>query len=168
MFWILPGLFPVEQLHSSLLLIEGDAGVLWELCWKGRPPKHGRSSHNFSSTVWMPTVDPNPLEWSSDLWTSYEMQSDLLFCTATLRLQEPVPTGKCIVWPVNAISSAILLNIALGVFFFLCYNFIVKYSALPVPGIQETFVRLTEVFFFWNLSAVLPEEGALEKRGHTC
>lgn len=109
MFYILAGSFQFQQLRPpSLLLIEGDVGVLWELCWKGNPLVRGSShargiSGRWESTITQRNQGSETSEWPAQFLMNYAMK---LWCP-----REPVPNDKHIMCPpVCKIKSHLLVR----------------------------------------------------------
>lgn len=100
---ILADLFRLQQLHwLSLLLIKGNIGVEWELCWKGKALIRG------SRHIWEISWDFGFQNFRMTHSIFHELWNALEPLVVTAR--EPVPIDKCIIWPVNAGGKVLLLQ----------------------------------------------------------
>lgn len=103
MFKTLAAVFALQQLRlQPLLLNEGDAGVLWEVCWKGEPLTCGGGHVRGVSerSYWVishKNSESKTSEWPAPLLTSLRDATWPVVSPATSSPREPVPTEKCTV-----------------------------------------------------------------------
>lgn len=95
MFYILAGLFPLQQLHSpSLLPIKGSVGALWERYWRDKPWEiSGRWFHRR-------TLDEKLQNGQLNFWWVMRFQQTTV-ARAPSCPREPAPTDKHIIWSVK-------------------------------------------------------------------